>query len=197
MFILIVVASFTLAADVDAVKVVKDQTGYRLQVNGEDFFIKGMNWDFMPIGTTYTYSLWSQPDEIIMAALDQEMPLLKAMGVNAIRQYVGVPPKWVQYIYEKYGIYTVINHAFGRYGVDVDGAYIPNTDYSDKEIREALLKQVREMVEEFKDTPGILIWMLGNENNYGLFWDGAETEALPGQPTKQEKRARQWRFAVP
>jgi hypothetical protein len=190
MFILIVVASFTLAADVDAVKVVKDQTGYRLQVNGEDFFIKGMNWDFMPIGTTYTYSLWSQPDDIIMAALDLEMPLLKAMGVNAIRQYVGVPPKWVQYIYEKYGIYTVINHAFGRYGVDVDGAYIPNTDYSDKKIRKALLEQVREMVEEFKDTPGILIWMLGNENNYGLFWDGAETEALPGQPTKQEKRAR-------
>jgi len=186
--ILIVVPAW--AAEVDEVSVVKDASGYRLQVNGEDFFVKGMNWDFMPIGTTYTYSLWSQPDDIIRAALDLEMPLLKAMGVNVIRQYVGIQPRWIEYIYEKYGIYTVINHAFGRYGVTVNGAYIANTDYSDKKSREAILSEVREMAEQMKDTPGLLMWMLGNENNYGLFWDGAETEALPGEPTKQEKRAR-------
>ena len=35
------------------------------------------------------------------------MSLLKAMGVNTIRHYVGMPPRWVQYVYETYGIYTV------------------------------------------------------------------------------------------
>ena len=175
---------------IDKVEVYQDEQGYRLQVNGQDFMVNGMNWAYMPIGQTYTYSLWTQPDDIIMAALDGEMPLLKAMGINAIRQYVGIPPRWVQYIYENYGIFTVINHAFGRYGVMVNGAYIPNTEYSDPATRKALLKEIKEFVELYKDTPGILMWMLGNENNYGLFWDTAESEDLPGEVSSEEKRAR-------
>ena len=75
----------------------------KLKVNGKDFMINGMNWDYFPIGTNYNYSLWKQSDDVIKAALDSEMSLLKNMGVNAIRQYTGVPPKWIQYIYEKFG----------------------------------------------------------------------------------------------
>ena len=56
--------------------------------------VLGVNWDYFPVGTTYSYSLWAQPDAVIEAALANEMPLLKAMGVNAIRQYAGVPPRW-------------------------------------------------------------------------------------------------------
>ena len=74
------------------VRVVSDASGSRLQVDGRDFMVHGMNWDYVPIGQNYNYSLWTQPDDVIEAALAQEMPLLKAMGVNAIRQYVGVPP---------------------------------------------------------------------------------------------------------
>ena len=32
--------------------------------------------------------------------------------------------------------------------------------------------------------------LLGNENNYGLFWDGAETENIPVQDRKSTKRAK-------
>jgi beta-galactosidase len=35
------------------------------------------------------------------------------------------------------------------------------------------------MVELYKNTPGILFWMLGNENNYGLSWASSEIENLP------------------
>ena len=35
------------------------------------------------------------------------------------------------------------------------------------------------MVNEYKGTPGLLMYMLGNENNYGLSWGGAETEDIP------------------
>ena len=33
----------------------------------------------------------------------------------------GIPPRWIKYIYEKYGIYTVLNHSVGRYGMTIDG----------------------------------------------------------------------------
>lgn len=172
------------------VKVVSDDSGDRLQVDGKNFMINGMNWDYLPRGENYTYSLWLQPDDVIEAVLDREMPLLKDMGVNAIRQYVGVSPRWVQYIYEKYGIYTVLNHSFGRYGVTLDGVYISNTDYADPRTREVLIAEVEAMADEFRDVPGILMFLLGNENNYGLFWGGAETEDIPEGETLESFRAR-------
>ncbi|MBT8276809.1 MAG: glycosidase [Bacteroidia bacterium] len=167
--------------------------GQRLIVDGKEIMVNGMNWDYIPIGETIattTYQFWNQPDDIIKDALDAEMALLKNMGVNVIRQYVGVPPKWVQYIYENYGIYTMINHTFGRYGLTIGGAWQPNTDYSDPRVREILKKEVTQMANDFKDTPGILLFMLGNENNYGLFWDGAETEDIPMEDRRSTKRAR-------
>lgn len=167
------------AAQGPAIRVVSDTAGSRLQVDGRDFMVLGVNWDYFPIGTNYSYSLWSQPDAFIRAALDREMPLLKAMGVNAIRQYAGIPPRWVRFIYEQYGIFTVLNHAMGRYGVTVGGTYQPNTDYSDPRVRAALVGEISTLVKEFEGTPGILMWLLGNENNYGLTWKSAATEALP------------------
>lgn len=163
----------------DKVVVTSSDSGYKLTVNGKPIFINGMNWDYFPIGTNYNYSLWKQSDDVIMAALDHEMPLLKNMGVNAIRQYTGVPAKWVKYIYENYGIYTMLNHSFGRYGLTIKGKWEPNIDYSNQDVKELLLKETKEMVSQYKQTPGILLFLLGNENNYGLFWRGAETENIP------------------
>jgi hypothetical protein len=94
--------------------------------------INGMNWDYYPIGTNYTYSLWNQSDDVIKAALDSEMGLLKNMGVNVIRQYTGIPAKWIEYIYENYGIYTMLNHTFGRYGLTINGVWVLNTEYSNQ-----------------------------------------------------------------
>lgn len=148
-----------------------------------------MNWDYFPIGTNYNYSLWNQSDDLIKAALDYEMPLLKNMGVNVVRQYTGVPAKWIKYIYENYGIYTMLNHSFGRYGLSLKGRWEPNTDYSKPLVREILLKETKEMVAAYKNTPGLLLFLLGNENNYGLFWRGAETENIPVQDRKSTKDA--------
>ncbi|HNW53512.1 MAG TPA: glycoside hydrolase family 2 TIM barrel-domain containing protein, partial [Bacteroidales bacterium] len=179
----------TVFAQSGKISVVKNDKGIKLVVNGNDYMINGMNWDYYPIGTNFSYSLWKQPDDVIRAALDAEMSLLKNMGVNTIRQYVGIQPKWIQYIYEKYGISTIINHSFGRYGLTINGAWVPNTEYSDAATRVLLLKQVNEMVKEYKNTPGLLMYMLGNENNYGLFWDGAETEDIPVHDRKSTIRA--------
>ena len=176
------------------VKVVSNDKGMKLVVDGKDFMINGMNWDYFPIGTNYNYSLWKQSDDVIKAALDSEMGLLKNMGVNTIRQYVGVQPKWIKYIYENYGIYTVLNYTFGRYGLTINGKWIVNTEYRDAATQELLMAEVTKMSEEYKDTPGVLLFLLGNENNYGLFWAGAETENFPDEEEKKhevgEKRGR-------
>jgi len=161
------------------IRVLSDGGGARLQVDGRDFMVRGMNWDYFPIGQNYSYSLWTQPDDVIEAALAREMPLLKSMGVNTIRQYAGVPPQWVQHIYERYGIWTVLNHPMGRYGVTVDGVWVPSTNYADPRTRAMLIAEVEALVDQFRGVPGVLMWLLGNENNYGLAWAGAETENLP------------------
>ena len=163
--------------------------GFRLSVNGNDYFVNGMNWDYFPIGTNYSYSLWTQPESVIKAALDHEMPLLKNMGVNTIRQYTGVPAKWIQYIYEQYGISTMLNHSFGRYGLTIKGRWEANTNYADPLVKEILLREVKEMTSQYKNTPGLLFFLLGNENNYGLFWRGAETENIPMQDRQSTKDA--------
>jgi beta-galactosidase/beta-glucuronidase len=173
------------------VSVVNNSQGCKLLVNGKSFMINGMNWDYFPIGTNYSYSLWQQPDDFIKAALDTEMPMLKNMGVNAIRVYIGIQPKWIKYIYEKYGIYTMINHSFGRYGLTLNGKWVLNTEYSDPRVHDLLLKEVTKMVEDYKNTPGLLVYLLGNENNYGLFWRGAETEDIPIEQRKSTVGARE------
>jgi hypothetical protein len=169
------------------VSVFSNEEGIRLVVNGKDFMINGMNWDYFPIGTNYTYSLWEQSDNFIKSVLDTEMSLLKEMGVNSIRVYVGIQPKWISYIYQNYGIYTMINHSFGRYGLSVNGVWLPETDYGNVEVQKVLMEQVSKMAERYKNTPGLLLYLLGNENNYGLFWSGAETEDFPDDENEKRK----------
>ena len=167
------------APGVEPVRIVSSAGGMRLQVDGQDFMVNGMNWDYFPRGTNYAFIPWDEPDDVLEEALEREMTLLQEAGVNAVRQYVGVPPRWVEYIWREYGIYTILNHPLGRYGVSVDGTWMDPTDYSDPRVQDQLTREVVEMVEQFKDTPGVLMWLLGNENNYGLVWSSAETEALP------------------
>ena len=183
--LLFLIGSSLIYAQSSKVFVKKDSRGHILEVNGKPFMVNGMNWDYFPIGTNYSYSLWNQSDDFIKAALDQEMGLLQNMGVNTIRMYTGVQPKWIQYIYENFGIYTMLNHSFGRYGLTINGAWVPVTDYSNPDTQKLLLSEVTKLAEEYKDTPGLLLFLLGNENNYGLFWAGAETEDFPDEEDKR------------
>jgi hypothetical protein len=161
------------------IQVISDAGGLRLSVDGKDFMVMGMNWDYFPIGTNYSYSFWTQPDDLIEAALANEMPLMRRMGVNALRLYAGVPARWIKYIYETYGIWTVLNHTVGRYGYTLDGAWVANVDYSNPRFRAAVKAELGALAEAYKGTPGLLMWMLGNESNYGLSWSSFEIEALP------------------
>ena len=185
----LIVCSSSVYSQGNKVAVSNSSNGSKLTVDGKDFIVNGMNWDYFPIGTNYSYSLWNQPEILIKQALDDEMGLLKNMGVNTIRVYSGMPKKWIEYVYVNHGIHTMLNHAFGRYGLTIDGVWTPNTEYSNAKTRALLLKEVTEMAKEYKDTKGLLLFLLGNENNYGLFWDGAETEDIPIKDRKSTIRA--------
>ena len=187
LIVLFSIFSFSSYSQLGKVSVKSDNDQVKLVVNGEDFMINGMNWDYIPRGTNYSFNLWNQSDDFIISALDAEMGLLRNMGVNTIRTYTGIQPRWVQYIYENYGIHTILNHSFGRYGLTLDGTWVPVTDYSSPAVKELLMSEITALAEEFKNTPGLLMILLGNENNYGLFWAGAETEDFPDE--EDQRRA--------
>lgn len=184
----------SIAQTATKVTLASDANGTQLLVNNQFMMINGVNWDYIPIGTNYSFNLWQQRDDFIKKALESEMSLLKDMGVNSIRVYTGIQPKWITYIYKTYGIYTMLNHSFGRYGVTLNDRYIQVTDYRNPNVRKQLLKEVSELANEFKDTEGLLLYLLGNENNYGLFWAGSETEDFPSDDKMKkamgEKRGR-------
>lgn len=172
------------------IEVIKDTNGWKMMVDSEPFFVYGMNWGYIPIGSTYRYRLFEQSPEVIKNVIDHDMPLLHAAGVNAIRVYTGIQREWIEYIFDNYGIYTMLNHTFGRYGLTIDGEWMGNTDYSDPRVADLLLSEVETMVNEFKGTRGLLLYLLGNENNYGLFWSGAETENIPVEDRQSTIQAR-------
>lgn len=173
------------------VKVQRSDDGWRLLVDDKPVIVNGMNWDYFPVGTNYEYNIWEETDDFIVEALDYEMSLLNDMGVNAIRVYTGIQPRWIEYIYVNFGIYTMLNHPFGRYGYSLNENWISNTDYSDPQAREILIGEIKDLALKYKGTPGLLLYLLGNENNYGLFWSGAETEDVPEGNKEQTNRARQ------
>jgi hypothetical protein len=187
---LIFCCAFMSHAQAEQVVIETTAAGSKLKVAGRDFMVNGMNWDYFPIGTNYSYSLWSQDDLFIEQALKYEMGLLKEMGVNAIRVYTGIPTKWIEYIHKNFGIYTMLNHSFGRYGLEIEKTWIANTEYGDPKTKEILMQEVKDMAQTYKNTSGLLLYLLGNENNYGLTWGGAETEDIPVEDQKTSVRAR-------
>ncbi|MFZ4543169.1 MAG: hypothetical protein ACOYOA_03895 [Saprospiraceae bacterium] len=182
--------TFSTFCQSEKISISHKSNGITLKIDGNDFMVNGINWDYFPIGTNYSYNLWDKKDSEIKIALDSEMSLLKNMGVNAIRVYTGIPKKWIEYIYSSYGIYTMLNHSFGRYGLSIKGKFISQTAYGDADVRRILLGEVKSMVLDYKDTKGLLLFLLGNENNYGLVWEGAETENIPQNTKKLTKQAR-------
>lgn len=192
MFALFVSASLSgnaLAAD--KVTTYKDKDGWKIKVSGKDYYVKGVVWGYTPRGENHTYSLWNKPEEHIKAVLDHEFSLMKKANINSIRAFSTIPPKWVTYAYEEYSIMTAINPLMGRYGADINGVWIPVTNYSDPVTREYLKAEVAEVVKRYKNVPGVLMVALGNESNYGLEWSAShEIENLPeGEQHKEKARS--------
>jgi beta-glucuronidase len=96
--------------------------------------------------------------------------LMKEMGVNAIRLYhhpLKVNKELLRDLYETYGIRVIMGDYLGKYAIGSGAPWNPGTDYSNEEQKKKMLESVTAMVNEHKDEPYLLFWILGNENVYG------------------------------
>ena len=97
-----------------------------------------------------------------------DFELLKEMGANTLRVYHhGYNKKLFQDLFQTYGMRVMMGDFLGAYTIGSDAEWSAGTDYRDKGQQEKMLASVRQMVEEYRDEPYILSWILGNENNYG------------------------------
>ena len=98
-----------------------------------------------------------------------DFQLMKEMGVNAIRVYHHSFNKdLLRSLYENYGIMVMMGDYLGAYAVGSGAAWNVGTDYTYLEHQKNMIKSIKEVVMEYKDEPYILMWVLGNENNYGV-----------------------------
>jgi len=169
---------------------------WQLLVEGKPFIIKGITYSPTRVGESPdegTLQNWTTQDLNHNGIIDSpfeawvdknrnnkwdegeekvgDFQLMKDMGVNAIRVYhhpFKLNKKIFRQLYEKYGIYIILGDFLGKYAIGSGANWEEGTDYDNPQHKENMLKSVKEMVLEFKDEPYVLMWLLGNENVYGL-----------------------------
>ena len=100
-----------------------------------------------------------------------DFKLLEDMGANSIRVYHHDQNKnkdIFRRAYEDHGIMVLMGDFLGAYATGSGAAWHEGTDYSNPTQQENMKASVKEMVETYKNEPYVLMWILGNETNYGV-----------------------------
>ncbi len=103
-----------------------------------------------------------------------DFQLMKNMGVNTIRVYhqpftfTKANKKLLRKLYDDFGIMVIMGDFLGKYAIGSGASWYEGTDYENPEHQKNMLDSALKMVNEFKDEPYILMWLLGNENVYGI-----------------------------
>lgn len=113
--------------------------------NYTNYQVKGVAFSPAPIGT------YGSGDD---AVINQSMKYLTALHVNTIRTY-SVAGKYLLQKAAENNIHVIVG-----YWVNT------NLDLSDNSIRNSVIDGFAKMVTDLKDYPAVLIWNLGNEQNY-------------------------------
>ena len=96
-----------------------------------------------------------------------DFKLLQDMGVNTVRLYHhGWNKTALMDLYKNYGIRVIMGDYAGAYTMGSGAEWYRGTDYSDPAQQDKMLESIKAMVDEYKDEPYIVFWVLGNENNY-------------------------------
>jgi len=161
--------------------------GWVLLVDKKPFLIKGVAYNPIPPSKDYSYNFWAHSE-----ILEKDAPLIKGGGFNTVRFYapgenLQEVKNFIHILYEKYGIYTLMGSWVGFWNS-------PSPYYGDKEFEDKIIAQVLEMVKALKDEPGILMWVLGNENNFSFSgkvnpWTSEEVEKIKDLAQKPFKKA--------
>ena len=133
---------------------------YQLMVLGRPYIVKGVCHNPIPIGQSHEYDWCSDPYKPWLI----DGKLMKEMGINTVRIYQpGDNPdsmrQVIRDLYGKFGIRVALGHWLGFWEY-------PCPLYGQKEFRNRIKAEVSAMVENYKNEPGVLCWIMGNENNY-------------------------------
>jgi len=168
---------------------VQYETGdWQLMVDQKPYTIKGVTYAPTKIGQSPdegTMTSWMEDDfnnngkadgpydayvDNVSKVPVGDFQLMKDMGVNTIRLYHHPNPvnkKVLMDMYDKYGIRVIMGDFLGKYALGSGAPWNPGTDYNNEEHKKNMIESVKQMVNEYKDEPYILFWLLGNENVYG------------------------------
>lgn len=169
---------------------------WQLLVNDKPFIIKGLTYAPTRVGQTPdkgTLANWMDEDTNGNGLADGpydswvdankndrqdddeptvgDFQLLKEMGVNTLRIYhlPDVPNKeLLRKMHKEYGFYVLMGDFLGKYSIGSGADWSTGTDYENEEHKKNMMDTVKDMVMEYKDEPYLLMWILGNENNYGV-----------------------------
>lgn len=170
---------------------------WQLLVGNKPFFIKGMAYMPTKVGQSPdegTLVDWMKEDDDHDGKIDApyqawvdkygdnlrhadesevgDFKLMKDMGVNTLRIYYQAAMKdnkaFLERMYKGYGFKVAMSNFLGKYAIGSGATWSEGTDYENPVHQQKMMEYVRQMVMEFKDEPYILMWILGNENNYGV-----------------------------
>ena len=161
---------------------------FQLLTEGKPYLIKGVVYQPIPIGQNHQYNFWADPNEPWI----EDGRLMQKMGVNTVRFFeaginAGQTRKAIGQLYQSYGIRTVLGHWMD---------YWRPGNYADARYREDLTGRVIDMVKAYKDEEGILMWVLGNENNLSwhsgarVGWSCPEVEDIKDPREKELAKAK-------
>jgi hypothetical protein len=162
-----------------------DQTGVYTP-----YFIKGVDYEPTPVGRYM--SDWGWPANYPLqenniynddAILERDFALLKAMNVNTIRIWQAnditsagrfpnkLTAKTLEYAH-RYNIKVIPGFALPAGGESFCSGstlgYNRFVDFTDQALRNRYIYWFREFMKPFRNSPDILFWAIGNENNYSL-----------------------------
>ena len=188
------------------VQLVKFSNGHwQMRVDGRPFMVKAVAYSPTPVGPGKSphegyvldswavtdldnngkidgpYDSWVDKNKNNKQDLDEpvvgDFQLMKEMGVNTVRLYHHCMNKeLLRKLYKEYGIRVIMGDLLGMYATGSGAEWFAGTDFTNPTQQENMKESVRKLVMEYKDEPYILMWMLGNESNYGE----------PGDPKKDK-----------
>lgn len=169
---------------------------WQLLVDNEPYVVRGICYSPSPVGRSpdldgyLPHSDWMTLDDnhngLVDApydawvdanrdnAQDESEPavgdfeLMRRMGANTVRLYHhGDNKPLLRDLNRRYGMRVLMGDLMGAYTVGSGAEWEDGTDYSNAEQRQRMRESIRSMVMEHRNEPYILMWVLGNENNYG------------------------------
>lgn len=146
--------------------------GYKIDVNGEEFLVKGVNYAPGPIGSDNSncpFGDWFQP--YWQTIYKRDIPKLKEMGANTVKTYAITAWGWDDQQR------ALIKHTDFYDDLYENGLYVIPSVYTTKtDIQtydpanwdgQDVMQQWKAILAEGKDHPAVLGWCIGNEVNGG------------------------------